>query len=102
MNLSTENLPARLNHGWTYKYHVGVKDRGRFLVEFLSSTFTNSSKNQWNLRLKLGEIFLNQVAFKINQKLNLVDLITWERTPLGLNHQFLLVGIYCLMMVTFL
>ncbi len=70
-----------LNRGFRYRERVGRADATRTLLEHLSLAHRHSSRDEWEQRLRRGEVYFRDRPGRSLDQLREGDEITWDRPP---------------------
>jgi 23S rRNA pseudouridine1911/1915/1917 synthase len=70
-----------LNRGYEYRERIDHHGSGLPVLTYLSGSYRHSSKEEWENRLKLGEVFLDGIAARADTILRSGQMLVWRRSP---------------------
>lgn len=70
-----------LNNGFEYREKIDGRHAGLTVLDYLSSTYRHSSKEEWRKRLERGEVLLDGSMVGWETTLKAGGRLTWRRAP---------------------
>lgn len=70
-----------MNKGWVYHDKIGKSAIAQTVLEYYSQRYKHSTIAQWQARIELGQILLNQKPTTISTKLQAGDKLSYHRPP---------------------
>lgn len=70
-----------LNRGFRYRERVGRTDAPCSLLDHLAQEHRHSSRDEWDQRIRRGEVHLGNRAGRADLRVHEGDEITWDRPP---------------------
>jgi 23S rRNA pseudouridine1911/1915/1917 synthase len=72
---------VHLNKGYSYREQLNTKARGHTVLSYLEQHYTHSLKEEWQGRLRCGEILLDNKVAHGNESLHTGQILIWNRLP---------------------
>ncbi len=70
-----------LNRGWSYREQVGSDAAGQTVLQYLTATRLHSSEQEWNDRIKRGEVEVEGTRVHADAILFAGQTVVWNRPP---------------------
>ncbi|MBE9043415.1 RluA family pseudouridine synthase [Pleurocapsales cyanobacterium LEGE 10410] len=70
-----------MNQGWIYRERVKDADAGQTILEYYSNKYRHSSQQEWQIRIKSGQILLNERSVDAATILKAKDRLAYHRSP---------------------
>ena len=70
-----------MNNGWTYRDRVSAKNAGKTILDYYSSQYRHSTRQQWLTRIQQGQILLAAKPTTPNTVLVSGQQLTYHRPP---------------------
>ncbi|MBB6096823.1 23S rRNA pseudouridine1911/1915/1917 synthase [Deinobacterium chartae] len=70
-----------LNDGYAYLEQIGPRAQGRSVLEFLTGHYPHSSGQEWQERLRRGEVLLEGRVASGSETLKAGQTLVWQRPP---------------------
>lgn len=69
------------NQGYTYRERIGPEWAGQRLLAYLTARHPHSDADTWAARLRRGELWLNGLPARGDERLSPGQRLTWQRPP---------------------
>ena len=70
-----------MNQGWIYRERVTNIDAGQTVLEYYSNKYRHSSQEEWQTRIRSGQILLNERSVDAATILKTKDRLAYHRSP---------------------
>ncbi|WP_019505772.1 RluA family pseudouridine synthase [Pleurocapsa sp. PCC 7319] len=70
-----------MNRGWIYQEQVKISDAGQTVLEYYTKKYNHSSQDEWQARIKSGQILLNNQTVTDTIILQTGDQLAYHRPP---------------------
>src|SRR5512147_1322828 len=70
-----------MNQGWSYREQVDRRATGQTVLEYYTCRYRHSSELEWQERIALGQVLLNERVTTAEERLQAGQWLTYHRSP---------------------